>query len=167
MKTVSKAVLVPYDLWERTKARAERESEPPPREETTERDPYAVEKAHEDPAPSPRRAEDPISLLIDQFPPSYRRKAKALLLYLGGVSGLAWTASGELVIEGKRVPRSNVVDLVKHASRNHKTFRPPATEEFYRKLAESNAPLCLVESEEGRRLLQRTESVRRKNWISL
>lgn len=182
MKEVTKSILIPVELWERMKRQASEHSlethtktqtlssvsEEPRQVYVPSKDPPQVEDHPMKGGSSDQT--DMHTSLVDHFPASYRRKAKALLLYLKGVPGFSWTENGEVVIDNSTINRSNIVDLVKHASRNHKKFHPHGMLEFYTKLAQVNTPECLVDSEEGTRILKgevKSKPPLKRKWISL
>ncbi len=80
--------------------------------------------------------------LIETLPKPSRCKAKILLDHLKqNDQSFQWLDSGELVVEGKRIPGSNISDLIHHVTRNRPSVRPPeGSEEFSELLDKTNVP---------------------------
>lgn len=84
---------------------------------------------------------DPLLSISQQ----YKNRGKALLDYLSSVDGVKWNDRGEITINNKRVPNSNIADLISYAVRPGKKKNPPiAWSEFKDGLLDSNAPQSLL-----------------------
>lgn len=80
--------------------------------------------------------------LLESLPKTVRRKGKILMDHMKDHSqSFNWLDSGEMVVDGKPIPGSNITDLVHHVTRNRPTAQPPAgMEEFHSLLERTNAP---------------------------
>ena len=80
--------------------------------------------------------------LLDSLPKSSRGKARILLNHLKGhLDSIQWLNNGELVVDGKTIPGSNITDLVHYVTRYRPTMAAPiGAEEFSDKLSETNTP---------------------------
>jgi hypothetical protein len=78
--------------------------------------------------------------IIDSVPVTMRRKAKLLLQMLKGHPNMSWNAQGNLEVQGKPIPGSNMIDLVNDVLRQRKGSTPRGWQEFSRGLKESNVP---------------------------
>ena len=58
-----------------------------------------------------------------------------------------------MILNGKTLPGTNIVDLVNDAIRPRKNFEPRGYEEFVRGLAQINTPEDLIKNDSRRRLL--------------
>lgn len=84
----------------------------------------------------------PVHNLIEGIPPRYRSKARVLADHLQRhPSDFQWSDRGELVMAGKEIPGSSIVDLVHDFVRPRETVNPaPGAEEFAALLQQTNAP---------------------------
>ena len=79
--------------------------------------------------------------LIEVVPKAQRRGTQLLLKYVKENPDLTWNQSKELVYKGKRIPHSNIFDLVSDISRNRKQQNPAiGWQEFAEGLASQNIP---------------------------
>ena len=82
--------------------------------------------------------------IVKTVPGSFRRKAERLTEFLKSSGRISWSDSGRLLVNGKEIENTNIVDLVNDALRQRKKFAPPGWEIFARELRRMNAPQELV-----------------------
>ncbi|KAJ8314766.1 hypothetical protein KUTeg_006916 [Tegillarca granosa] len=89
-------------------------------------------------------AEDRPSIeeILVAVPVNVRNKARALLIHLS--KHLKWNERGEISVDGRIIPGSNIVDLVKVSVKEYKDFKPVGLESFSKVIYDSNAPLSLI-----------------------
>ena len=80
--------------------------------------------------------------LIERLPKNVRPKGKILLDHVKDNSQtFNWLESGELVVDGKHIPGSNIIDLVHHVTRKRPSAKPPVgSDEFQQLLTRTNVP---------------------------
>ena len=82
--------------------------------------------------------------VLASLPQSLRSKGQLMLNYVQKAPGVTFSENGEMVVRGKTVPRSHLVDLVNEAVRpsrgTSRKPRPEGIEEFYKALSRANAP---------------------------
>ncbi len=92
---------------------------------------------------TPNKMESPLldEDLLENVPKSQRNNAKLLLKYVKENPSLKWNSAKELIFNGKRIPGSNIIDLVNDTTRNAKN-RAPVTgwKEFTEALMQKNIP---------------------------
>ena len=78
-----------------------------------------------------------------------RQRATALLSRLKTKPDvITWDKTGQVEIEGKIIPGSNISDLVSDAMRYRRNFNPTGSKEFFEALNKLNVPKDLVRNEE-------------------
>ena len=86
--------------------------------------------------------------ITTSVPKMYQRKADAFLNYLHADGDVTWDEQGQILLQGKVIPKSHIVDLVHDAMRLRKrTKRPQGWQELSRHLAQKNIPRELVGNE--------------------
>lgn len=174
-----KMVLVPYDKYERLIAG---QLDQPKTEHSSE---TCSNKVDVDTSQSHQFHSNNESSLIDNIldslPLSLRSKTKVLLDHLRKHTNLQWNDKGEIVVDGKLIKGSNIIDLIKVQLKDYKSFHPIGEEVFSHLVLESNVPLSLLthsrRSQFGSGKLppppgkpvrrKRKESLARRSWISL
>ena len=84
--------------------------------------------------------------VIASVPKAFRGKAEQLARRV--LREMKWSPSGELVVDDRAIPGTNVVDLVNDAVRYRKTVRPKGREEFVEAMSKLNLPRELVGNRE-------------------
>ena len=104
----------------------------------TEQEPEPVKKA---------RLSD--ANVVEHIPRTMRARATALLNRLKAKPDvISWDESGQVSLDGKEIPHSNISDLVSDALRSRRNFNPTGSREFFRVLSKMNMPKDLVRNEE-------------------
>ena len=92
--------------------------------------------------------------ILETVPPSFKTRAQNLLKKLKShPDEVSWDSKSQLILNGKTLPGTNIVDLVNDAIRPRKNFTPRGYEEFVQGLAQINTPEDLVKNDARRRLL--------------
>ena len=79
--------------------------------------------------------------ILDNVPKPYHRSTRLLLNYIRKNKDISWNDASELVVKGKRVPHSNIFDLVTDLSRERQGHTPPAGwKPFLSALIDQNIP---------------------------
>ena len=95
-------------------------------------------------------------LILLSIPKTYRGKASALLAHCRDF--LQWNVRGELVIDGKVNPMSNITDLLKDLYRREYVGEPPlGANVFWTILKNANAPMSLILNEDRKMRLQQLQ----------
>ena len=108
-------VLLPYDIYQRllseaskltptSNERQEKEEEKQEKEQNKEGDKLPSTLEH-------LNGNDSNETLLLQFPKTLQSEARRLLQYLEG--HITWNERGEIIINGKVIPQSNIIDLIK------------------------------------------------------
>ena len=99
------------------------------------------------------------SLLRQALPATLRSKGEALLDHLKTVPGIKWDAKQQLIVDGKTIPDSNVVDLVNDLIRDRKTVKGPnGWSEVSQVLVRNNIPKSLIPNTIRRESLSRVST---------
>ena len=80
--------------------------------------------------------------IVKSVPKAFKNKAEILAKML--MRELSWNDRNELIINGKPIPGSNILDLVNDVIRQRKSFHPEGREEFTEALRRLNIPQDLV-----------------------
>ena len=80
--------------------------------------------------------------VIASVPKALRGKAEQLTRTV--LRELAWSPKGELMIDGRAVPGTHIVDLINDAIRLRKKFNPKGRDEFVKRLSGINVPQELI-----------------------
>jgi hypothetical protein len=144
---MQKMVLLPYDRYQRLLSSSQEDSnnvkgqktatqEVIPSGQTTPLKPEGTEET------SDAKVSENIEKLLRSFPRTLQGRARALLAYI--VPHLSWNEIGEVIIAGEKIPKSNIVDLVRVQLKDYKDFRPAGLEQFNLLLEDINVPLSLL-----------------------
>ena len=103
------------------------------------------------PPPSPSKSVLPEQnpLFTNSFPKTFQTPANHLLTTLKNNPGvISWNAdTNEVTIDGRKLPGSNIIDLIGDVLRNRKSSNPPEhSDAFLRALAKLNVPEELVKN---------------------
>lgn len=145
MSHTRKQVLVPFDKYQRLLQKNPDSTQP------TELPQPDASKALQS-----ERSSTKIDKLIPFFPKLFQRKARNLLEYVNQSKDLNWNDNGELVIRGKKLPHSHIIDIIKDALVHQPNFKPVGLESFYRNL--DNIPLTLITNQHRRHLVHSAEN---------
>ena len=93
--------------------------------------------------------------IIDSVPKIAKNKAKLLINKLKqNKNVMFWNERGELTYDGKSVPGTNIVDLVRDTMSERKRFQPSSWDLFSRGLARVNTPLIWIGNETRKKAVQ-------------
>ena len=74
------------------------------------------------------------------FPKQFQNRAQNLLNHISQSSNLDWDEKGVVIIDGKPIAGSNIIDLVSEAIRPNQTSQHTGSIPFMKSLIESNVP---------------------------
>ena len=87
-------------------------------------------------------------MIVRGIPKTMKTRALALLACLKERKDvITWDNTGQVVLNGNFIPKSNISDLVSDAMRPRKHFNPVGVREFYKMLNEINIPKDLVRND--------------------
>jgi hypothetical protein len=87
--------------------------------------------------------------VIGHLSATLRPKAATLLRRLKARPDvISWDESGQVKVDGKEIPESNISDLVSDAMRARKNFNPKGGQEFFRGLSKINVPKDIARNTE-------------------
>ena len=89
-----------------------------------------------------------VEMIVRGIPKTMKSRAEALLAHLkerGDV--ITWDDTGQVLVDGVLIPKSNISDLVSDAMRSRKHFNPVGVREFHNVLSKINVPKDLVRNE--------------------
>ena len=87
--------------------------------------------------------------VIGHLPATLFPKAATLLRRLKARPDvISWDESGQVKVDGKEIPDSNISDLVSDAMRARKNFNPMGAQEFFRGLSKINVPKDIARNTE-------------------
>jgi hypothetical protein len=87
--------------------------------------------------------------VVGHIPASMRSRATSLLKRLKARPDvISWDDSGQVNVNGKEIPESNISDLVSDAMRARKNFNPTGSKEFFGVLSKLNVPKDVARNEE-------------------
>ncbi len=100
------------------------------------------------------------STIVDSVPKTMRQRATAILNRLKTRPDIvSWDESGQVNLDGKTIPNSNISDLLSDALRERKNFNPTGSKQFFRVLSKINMPKDLVRNDERwRQILDNSSS---------
>ena len=88
-------------------------------------------------------------LILGNIPKTMRGRASMLLDRLKTRPDVvSWDNTGQVVVDGKTIPQSNITDLISDAMRARKNFNPKGHKEFFRAMAKINMPKDVARNEE-------------------
>ena len=142
---MKKSVLLPYDRYQRllsgmleNEASMSTSDQKHSPQHGSEDATHVTEKAI---ANNPEHQRASVTL-TQHFPRSMQNRLQNLLTYIQ--PHLSWNDKGEVTIEEKRIPGSNIVDLIKVHLKDYKNFQPVGKEAFGNLLLELNVPVSLL-----------------------
>ena len=94
------------------------------------------------PSPPPPPPLHFVDDVVASVPKALRGKAEQLTRTV--LRELSWSPKGELMIDGRAVPGTHIVDLINDAIRLRKKFNPKGRDEFVEKLTRINVPQELI-----------------------
>ena len=80
--------------------------------------------------------------LNQNFPKYMQNRLLTLLTYIQPC--VSWNDKGEVTIQERQIPGSNIVDLIKVHLKDYKGFQPVGKEAFGKFLSELNVPVSLL-----------------------
>lgn len=86
--------------------------------------------------------------IAKSVPKHLRSKAERLAELLKAKGTVTWDERNRLIVDGKPVEGTNIIDLINDALRRRKTFKPPGRSDFADQLRRLNAPRELVGNED-------------------
>ena len=94
-------------------------------------------------------------VILEGIPQRNVKAARLLLSYVKRNPDLAWTKNGEMIVNGDRMPNTNIVDLIHDFSRYRKSVPPPLGYlDFGYALKRQNIPREGVANQERWRTMQ-------------
>jgi hypothetical protein len=97
------------------------------------------------------------------FSKGNKNKLSSLLKYLSNDNLISWNDKGEFIYKGDVIPKSNIIDLIKH-SFNNSQYTPKGMNEYYQGLSELNVPHYLVQNEYGKYLMSNDIKKDKSMW---
>jgi hypothetical protein len=98
--------------------------------------------------------------VIGHLPVTLHPKAETLLKRLKSRPYVfSWDESGQVKVDGKEIPDSNISDLVSDALRARKNFNPKGAQEFFRGLSKINVPKYIARNTERWKEVQMDEPI--------
>ena len=85
--------------------------------------------------------------VLDSAPQVLKKQAQLLMDRVKQDPSMSWNSKGELIVEGKAIPNSNIVDLVNDMLRKRKGVNPTGWQSFARQLHRSNVPQDLIRNQ--------------------
>jgi hypothetical protein len=86
--------------------------------------------------------------IMDSVPDTMKSRARQLIKKLKSNKDLiGWNEQGQMVLKGRSVPSTNIVDLVNDYLRQRTNFNPEGWELFSKVLGHLNVPECIVRNE--------------------
>ena len=89
----------------------------------------------------------PVSEITKTVPKVFKSKAEQLAEWIKQSGTMAWDEEGRLIIDGKPMENTNIIDLINDALRRRKKFSPEGRDIFAEQLRRRNAPHELVMNE--------------------
>lgn len=83
-------------------------------------------------------------LQLDTIPKQYMKKAQILVEHIRKSPDIGWNQRNELILEGKTIPNSNIIDLVDDLVRPKAKRDPRGIHDFVRALKKDNIPYNFV-----------------------
>ena len=78
--------------------------------------------------------------ILGSLPLTLRSKAKIILDHLRKHTRLQWNSRGEIIVDGKLITGSNIIDLIKVQLKDYKSFHPVGEDVFSQLVLKSNVP---------------------------
>ena len=95
-----------------------------------------------------------VETILSHFSKQLQNKARLLLQYIETNPLIDWAEHGELIIEGKQILDSHIIDILKYLLIPYKNFKPNGSEKIIKYLA--NVPKTLLKIEVKKREKQET-----------
>lgn len=170
MKSVQKTVLIPYEKY----LRCLQQKDTPIIQKEIEQIDENMEEEQIGQGLS-------MDVLLSDIPKPYLPRVKGILMYVlnDPKHTLKWNERGELQYNGKTIPDSHVLDLLKDSQHQYGGREPKGLEEFYKGLKDINIPRSLIGNQNRRRIFlddhlglppgipDRMTKKEKKKWISL
>ena len=87
--------------------------------------------------------------IATNVPRTYQARAKKLIGHLKDYTGVSWNAKGEMGVDGKTLPGSNISVLVNDIIRKAKhEVDPVGRKSLVEQLSKTELPRCLIENAE-------------------
>lgn len=100
------------------------------------------------------------SYIIDVIPKSYRTKSQTLLTHMiQSRPKIWWKESGEVVINNRTIPNSNILDLVGDVLRPLKRSKPVGWEDFATVLNDIKVPTSCIGNPTNLKFIKRLQSI--------
>jgi hypothetical protein len=102
--------------------------------------------------------------VLDGIPATKKEIARLLFNFIRKQDNITIARNGEVTINGKRIPESNIVDLVHDTIRDRKTFKAPTgSSPFLKALKDANIPLEYIGNKTRLVNLLQTDILRPQN----
>ena len=92
--------------------------------------------------------------LDEYLPPSRRERAASLVRYINKGDIISWNKNRSLIYKDKKVPKSNIRELISHAVLDS-AKKVKGIKEFYKGLSELGIPKIFIANNEGRQLMKK------------
>lgn len=103
-------------------------------------------------------------VILASLPTCYQKKARALLDFIHSQDLLAWDDKGQLLLNNKPHPGTQIIDLIRDSQCAFKGRQPEGSTTFYEVLGNANVPRCLIRNSSRHHQLGKSSS--EKSWIS-
>jgi len=103
------------------------------------------------------------SRMFHFLPLKKRSKADTLFDYLGKNKIISWNDNGELIRDDTVLPKTNIVQLIKHAVQ-HDTSKPSGMKFFYQTLSKKNIPMHYISNKFGRKIMKKSLYHNTSSW---
>ena len=142
---MKKSVLLPYDRYQRLLVGMQRDESSTSTSEQDHTSQHGLEdnahvNEHDTDYQSPTSTAS--ETLTQHFPKSMQNRMRSLLVHIQ--PHVTWNDKGEVTIEEKHIPGSNIVDLIKVHVKDYKNFFPVGKEVFTKLLSALNVPVSLL-----------------------
>ena len=115
------------------------------------------EEEDEEPYEFPKPVEDYSSIILNSVPVPMKKQASTLLQIIQRQpENMKWNNKGEIYVQGKIIPHSNLADLFNVIFSNRKSINVVGKEEFLKMLQEMNIPKYYIKN---KNLLSHSEKV--------
>lgn len=100
------------------------------------------------------------SRIVDNLPKSYEKKTKTLLAcIISNKPNIWWKTNGEVVINNRTIPNSNILDLVSDTVRSLKRPKPTGWEEFASFLRDIKVPTSCIGNPTNLEFINKSQSI--------
>lgn len=145
---MKKVVLLPYDRYQRLLSKEDEANNVHDPERTTNPEPEPLlnkERSIEtqnNASETSSNTDTESDTLLRHFPKATLNRVRSILSYIR--PSVTWNDRGEVTIEDREIPGSNIVDLIKVYLKDYKDFHPPGKEAFGEILLKLNVPKSLL-----------------------